>query len=282
MARQARILINRGIMTQPMRVTVADVEDAARNAGLLAELGRPLDESDCVGDAFKHASIYAQSCLGWIWRQWLLANSATTIRSQVEPLVERGLQIRDRCRSVYQRYRHDLFLLHCAIFASPEEQLRRVVEAVSHSSGEGDHSPADDGELYAAAWCGLMKYWILGHDARAATECDVIWRAYRDPQVLAAPKPLTAAWTKRNWRVFVERQTKDFEKMWNQARKDAWTVCSETSTEIVVRTDGCRIGYRWCWAHCAMALLAYRQGVEVETDPLWFPPHALKCVDRAK
>ena len=157
-----------------------------------------------------------------------------------------------------------------------------MVEAVSDSSGENGERPSDDGELYAAAWCGLIKYWILGDDQKAVAESDVIWGAYRDAQVFAAPKPLTIPWIKRDWKTFVERQKKDFEKLWSRARKDAWTVRSETTSEIVVRSDGYQIGHMWCWAHCGMALLAHRQGVEVATDPFWFPAHALKCVNVEK
>ncbi len=265
-------------MTHETKVIVEDLGDAVRNARAVAELGRPFSSSDPTGDAFKHASVYAQSCMGWIWRQWLLGSLPETIRSQVEPFVERGLQIRTYCKSSFQRSRHDLFLLHCAILASGEDQLRKVVEVVSDSSGERGERPADDGELYAAAWCGMIKNWFIGEDRKAATESDVVWSTFRDPQVLAASKLLTTPWIKRDWKTFVERQKKDFERMWNQARKDSWTVRSEIGSEIVVRTNGCRIGYRWCWAHCGLALLAHRQGVEVATDPFWFPPHALKCV----
>jgi hypothetical protein len=75
---------------------------------------------------------------------------------------------------------------------------------------------------------------------------------------------------------FVKCQQKDFEKLWNRARKDRWTVRSENSTEMVVTSERYQIEHQWCWAHCGMALLAHRQGAEVVTDPFWFPSVALE------
>jgi hypothetical protein len=132
------------------------------------------------------------------------------------------------------------------------------------------------GELYTAAWSGMMKYWILGDQAKALQQADIIWGAYRDKSLFAAPKPLVQPWLKRDWKAFVKCQQKEFEKLWNRARKDCWTVRSETSTEVVVTTERYQIGHQWCWAHCGMALLAHRQGAEVVTDPFWFPPAALR------
>ena len=86
---------------QNTKVTVVDLEHTAWKAATIAELSRPFVESDRTGDALKHASVYAESCLGWIWRQWLLRTQPETIREQVEAFVERGMQMRASCRSSY-------------------------------------------------------------------------------------------------------------------------------------------------------------------------------------
>jgi hypothetical protein len=57
-------------------------------------------------------------------------------------------------------------------------------------------------------------------------------------------------------------------------------VISEDDQEVVVNMDVVHsLPQLWCWAHCGMALLAHRQGIEVATDPFWFPLHALKCTN---
>lgn len=268
-----------------MKIKVLDLECTAGKAATLAELGRPFDESrDKLGllrDDLKYAASYAEFCLGWIWRQWLSETPKEMIRKQLETFVDRGLKLRERSFGYHKLPQHDLFLLHCAIFASDDRQLKKVVEAVADASGEKGEKPLNNGELYAAAWCGMMKYWILGDEEKAIEQSNLIWGAYRDQQLFAALKPLVVPWLKKDWTTFVKRQQKDFEKLWNRARKDGWTVRSESSTEIVVRTEGYQIGHMWCWAHCGMALLAHGQGVEVATDPLWFPAHALTGTSRS-
>ena len=44
-----------------------------------------------------------------------------------------------------------------------------------------------------------------------------------------------------------------------------------------MRVERYNVQQLWCWAHCGLALLAYRAGAEVATDPFWFPSHALQC-----
>lgn len=88
---------------------------------------------------------------------------------------------------------------------------------------------------------------------------------------------LATPWLKRDWSAFLKAQRKDFERLWSSGRKNG-TVRKETRTEMVVTVRMYPVEQVWCWAHCGMALLAHREGVEVATDPFWFPPHALKCV----
>jgi hypothetical protein len=259
-------------------IQVLGLPESIRKAENFAKFGKPIDDDDLrylAGRGLKDAAHRASNCMGWTWRQWLKGASKDLLSSRVEPFVERGLELRDRSQSYDYLPLHDLFLLHCAIFATSDSLLKTVSQRVADASGDKGSSPEDNGELYAAAWSGMMKYWILGDDEKAVQQADLIWGAYREPGVLAAPKVLVTPWLKRDWDRFRKAQESDFQKLWNRARKDAWTVRAESSSEIVVTTERYQIEHHWCWAHCGMALLAHRQGVEVVTDPFWFPSTAV-------
>jgi hypothetical protein len=167
------------------------------------------------------------------------------------------------------------------MFGSTRAQLLRLAGQVVDASGFKNYTPRNDGELYTSAWCGTFKYWILSDLKKAAKQAEIIWDSYRPPWLKAASKSLTAPWLKRDWGAFTKAQKKDFERLWSSGRKNG-TVRKETSTEMVVTVDSYPVEQVWCWAHCGMALLAYREGVDVVTDPFWFPPHALKCVPLEK
>jgi hypothetical protein len=213
--------------------------------------------------------------MGWIWRHWLLGSPKSAYAPKIGPFIDRGLEFRERSQSYDYIPLHDLYLLHCAIFAGSDAQLEAVARRVTGSAGDKGTKPADNGELYAAAWCGMMKCWILGDNEKAEQESALIWKAYRDRGVIAASKPLVMPWLKRNWDSFTKAQEKDFAKLWQRARQDLWTVKSETSKEAVVTTERYQIEHQWCWAHCGLALLAHRLGVVVVTDPFWLPEAAL-------
>lgn len=261
-----------------MNVKVLHLGESSAKAASQAEFDKPIDDLMRVGllKSGLNASAHRSSnCMGWIWRQWLAATSKEAISRKVEPFVSRGLELRELSQSYHMLPLNDLFLLHCAIFASSDSQLQMVAEQVADAAGDKGERPSDNGELYAAAWCGMMKYWILGDDSKAAQQAALIWGARREQGVFAAPQPLVTPWLKRDWDAFMKAQRKDFEKLWQRARKDCWTVKAENSTEIVVTTDRYQIRHQWCWAHCGMAMLAHRKGAEVATDPFWFPPSAI-------
>ena len=145
------------------------------------------------------------------------------------------------------------------------------------ASGLGKFQPKNDGELYLSAWCGMLKYWLLGDQAKAMQQSELIWSAYRDPSTSAATKPLVAPWLRGDWKGFLKAQEKDFEKRWARARKDG-TVLSEEGAELRVTVQRFPLEQKWCWAHAGLALLAHRRyGVDICTDPFWLPPHALRC-----
>jgi hypothetical protein len=215
--------------------------------------------------------------MGWNWFQWLLGGPVGEIRGRVEAFVDRGMAMQEISPLYEGRPGHDLFLLHCAIFASSDAQLKKVAERVVDTSGYKGHAPPNTGDLYESAWCGMVKHWILGDRDKAAQQAEIVWKAYRFPNLRASVKPLVTPWLKGDWSSFRQQQQKDFAKLWERIRKDRSAV-KENGEEIVIDVDRFSTKQTWCWAHCGMALLAHRQGAEVVTDDFWFPPHALKCV----
>jgi hypothetical protein len=246
----------------------------------VAQFGNPIDVTTkhyLQEDGFGGGRTRSVACMAWVWGQWLLNGAKPAIRAHVDPFVERGLEMEELSSLFYMRPIHELYLLHCAIFASDDAQLKKLATKVIDAAGFKTYKPQNDGELYASAWCGMLKYWILGDWQKAAEQFEIIWGANREISFRAAGKPLVTAWLKRDWKAFVKLQRKDFEKLWTRARKDG-TVISENGRETIVNMEPVRhIQHSWCWAHCGMALLANRQGIEVATDPFWFPPHALTC-----
>ena len=263
-------------------ITVANLEWALHMAEAAALFGRPIDKGDEIGllkSGLRGTQFQATGCLRWIWIQWLTTTPGETITARVEPFVERCLEMRVRCKCYDWLPQHDLMILVCAILASSDVQLTKVVETIADTYGDKGEKPVNNGELYAAAWCGMMKYWILGDLKKSSEEAGLIWGAYRDQLFCAATKPLVTPWLKRDWNAFLKAQQKDFEKLWTRARKSPSIIYSENDAELVVTTHKFHIETDWCWAHCGMAMLAHRQfGAEVATDAFWFPPHALKCV----
>lgn len=235
---------------------------------------------------FSDARCWAEGCLGWIWCQWLSQAPTERIRREVAFVVDRGMEMQERCPN--QRYRclHDLWLLHCAILAASADMVTELAERVIDSTGDTslrskDKSPPNNnGELFAAAWCGMLKYWILGDVKKAVQESEIIWGAHRYDIARVAPKALVGKWLEGDWKKFEKLQQKDFAALWERLRKHRILV-SETDTERVISFNRVGVpGTGWCWAHCGLAMLAHRQGVEVATDPFWFPLHALQCVAR--
>jgi hypothetical protein len=217
--------------------------------------------------------------MGWIWLQWLQRADSSLILDRVDPFLTKGMKLQEASSLFYMRPHADLYLLHCAIFASPWNRLKELAGRVVDATGFSGYQPENNGELYPAAWCGMLKHWILGNEAMARANFDLIWGAYRHPSSAAANKPLVAPWIEGKWTSFVKAQQKDFDRLWARGRKDG-TVRSESGDTLTVTVHGFPIEQKWSWAHCGLALLAYRRGIEVVTDPFWFPPHALKCVPR--
>lgn len=261
-----------------MKLVIENLHYSLETAEIMAEFGKPITEFDLAYLKEKGLLfVSAVGCMEWIWFQWLVGGTAAKIRKRVEPFLARGMEMQRISSQFYMRPRHDLYLLHCAIFAANDTQLEKIAKGVVDASGYKEYKPKDDGELYASAWCGMLKYWILGDRKKAIEQSDLIWNAYRSPSFSAVTKFLVIPWLKEDWKTFVKAQQKDFDKLWNRGRRNG-TVRSETEEKIVVTVQSYPYEQLGSWAHCGLALLAYRRGANVATDPFWFPAQALKAV----
>jgi len=259
-------------------IKVADLQETIERDEAKSQFDKKITDDDILGVlkiGMRDAHFRAVGCMGWIWRKWLQGASKKEIASKVRLLVKRNLELRTHMRSYDESLPlHDVILLHCAIFALENDELKNVAEQVADASGDKGKTPYDNGELYAAAWCGIIKHSILEQNQKMLEQAALIWRAYHPPGFAAASKPLTTPWLNRDWEKFAKAQSKDFEKLWQRARKDGWTVPRETDAEVIVRTRR-QIEHQWCWAHAGLAILAHKDGAQVITDPFWFPPSAL-------
>ena len=264
-----------------MKLTVEHLERGTEIAETVAAFGKPLDERNrryLLDTGLDYAR--ASGCLKWLWFQSLREAPPTKIRELVATFVDDGIERQGISPQFHHRARHDVLLIQCAAFASTNSQIKELAKQVVDASGFGKFKPKNDGELYESAWCGIFKYWILGDFKKADEQARIAWGAYRPPWLKAGGKPLTTPWLNRDWKKFRVVQQKDFDRLWSSGKKNG-IVKKFTAKEAVVNAD-LPIQQLWCWAHCGMALLAYRNGVDVVTDPFWFPPHALKIVPSDK
>jgi hypothetical protein len=209
----------------------------------------------------------------------LMKTAPDEVGDTVDDLVDDCLRAYDVVSSQHFRPRFDLLLLHCAIFAASEKQLKRVAGAVMDSRGVPGYEFKGDGDVYAAAWCGMLKHWLLGDKEMARSEFERVKGAYVHPAIRGASFELVRAWLDADWKKFNKLQQKDFQRLWTFVRKHRIVVTSG-SNSFKAKIDKISIGQNWCWAHCGLAVAAYRQGASVETHDFLFPAHSLTVVCR--
>lgn len=264
-----------------MKVTVENLQERERVWGTMAQFDKPLNPlalQFLKQSGFGDAESRAVGCMGWIWCQWLAGTPKDEFVGRVTRFVDRGMEMKKFSDHTHWRSRHDLYLLHCAIFASSEAQLKKLAESVVDAAGHGGALPKDDGELYTSAWSGMLKYAILGDAERSDKQYEIFQKSSRPTYCHAATKQLVVPWLKRDWEQFRKNQKADFEKFWSRCRKNG--VAKGTCDEgIVVNIDALSsIGQVGCWAHAGLAMLARRNGVSTESDQFWLPPHAFACL----
>lgn len=173
-----------------MNLTVEQLEHSAETAEIMASFERPIDQITreyLLNKGLDYVRVVG--CMKWLWFQWLLNGPESVIRDRVAAFVADGMERQNLSPQFHHRPRHDLLLLHCAIFASTQAQLLKLAERVVDASGFKSFTPRNDGELYTSAWCGVFKYWILGDLKRAAKQAEIIWGSYRPPWLKAGSKP---------------------------------------------------------------------------------------------
>jgi hypothetical protein len=183
-----------------MNLKIEKLQPRARVWERMAQFGQPIDPATLAylkEDGLGDGEARAVGCMGWIYSQWLMAGPATEIHKRVEEFVERGMKMQSLSPKFYKRPVHDLYLLHCAIFGSSDEQLKTLAKRVVDGSGYKKYTPRNDGELYTSAYCGMLKYWVLGEWEKAIQQSEIIWGAHHYVAYRAASKPLITPWLKR-------------------------------------------------------------------------------------
>jgi len=131
-------------MQEPIKITIENLLSNARVWEIMAQFGKPIDAvtANYLREAgFGDGRTRSVGCMGWIWCQWLLHGEIVEIRKRVESFVERGMEMQEQSSKFNMRPMHDLYLLHCAIFASSETQLKKLAERVVDASGGKNHLP---------------------------------------------------------------------------------------------------------------------------------------------
>jgi hypothetical protein len=126
-------MANFELPTSEKDIKVLSLSESARKTEGFAKFDLAIEESDLrflLGNGLKGAAHRAAHCLGWVWRQWLMGVPSKAFSSRLERFVDRGLELRARSTSYHMLAVHDLYLLHCAIFASGPAQLRKVAEQI--------------------------------------------------------------------------------------------------------------------------------------------------------
>lgn len=259
-----------------MSLTIEDLAQQGNVFEKMVQFGKPFSQLELnllKNDGFSVARSKASSCMAWIWTQWLLKADGEKVERIVSDFVARGLETHKLTSNFHYRTLHDLFLLHCAIYASSDSQLEAVAKAVVDSSGAYGSVPRNDGALYHGAYCGMLKYSILEDQSSCEKEYQVMKDAYIDP-FRGAAKPLIKTWIEKNYDGFIRNQVKDFERLWQFADKHRIVVQNGGDKTLQLRKISTE--QNWCWGHCGLAMLFHRKGAKVATDELWFPATALE------
>src|SRR5882672_1931154 len=103
-----------------IKLKVEKLLSNARVWEIMAQFGKPVDDvtkNYLKEEGFGDGRTRAVGCMGWIWSQWLLTTEKVGVRRRVESFVARGMEMQKLSSKFYMRPMHDLYLLHCAIFA---------------------------------------------------------------------------------------------------------------------------------------------------------------------
>ncbi|MFT4691887.1 MAG: hypothetical protein ACI9OD_004113 [Limisphaerales bacterium] len=260
-----------------MKTTIVEIDEYEKRWEGGSRFGEPLDDlakSYLESEGFADGAFMSECCLGWIWSQWMKARTVAGISSKVGENLSQGMQMRTESSVFTDKPLHDLLLLVSASLGGTESDLNEVAECVMDTGGDGTMQPSDSNQIHECAWTGMFKYFALKDYGKAAEEAESIWSSKAHSSIKGAAASLVKPWLARDWNAFRKQQKKDFTRLWNWSKKNKILVEKKTKRTIDLPRL-VLVKERWCWAHCAMAMLAAREGEEVETDEFWFPPSAL-------
>ncbi len=260
-----------------MKMHVGDLAEIASDFEISCGFGETFDDrriKRLEKRGFADAAIRSEWCIIWLWAQWISGVTTSRLTENVSLSLRRGISLRDYPHIFRDKPLHDLLLIVSACLGGTESDVIEVAECVMDTSGDGNLRASDINEVHLCAWTGMFKYWVLGDHEKAASEAEAIWKSRPHPSIKGAAASLVNPWLARDWDEFRKQQRKDFSRRWAWGGK--YKIVTEKKTKRVIDFRSLvLVKERWCWAHCAMAMLAAREGIEVETDEFWFPPTAL-------
>jgi len=105
----------------PMNLTIQQLKRSAEIAEIMAAFEKPIDQVTrkfLLETGLDHVRVVG--CLKWLWFQWLLNGAPSLVRDRVAAFVADEITRLNLSPQFDERPRHNLLLLHCAIFASSQ------------------------------------------------------------------------------------------------------------------------------------------------------------------
>lgn len=205
----------------------------------------------------------AHHILAWAWLMWQVDPRPGPVERGLALVPRRGLELHQHPQVTCDREQFDLLALCCAVLSGDRKLMRDFAASAWHH-GHPD-LPADTYPLYPA-WCGLLKFEVLGDAAARDAQAEVALATGRLPWVPLPGKALT--------RRFLHGDPKAFGK---QLRSDVRKF--EASVKPNAKVDGEPVfdvrkpsGHKpWPYMQAVLAKLVALRGHGVECESVWMP-----------
>ncbi len=269
------------------RVEVADIDYLIQRAEKFGRFSLPYENLYPKNDEerrFRGAGSVVEECYSWIWYQCLLETPPSTIHAVVREVVAKSIRLQAEEADLYWRAEHDLACAHLAVNGAPQEMVGQLAESMVHASEEKSR------DLCQQGWSGFMKFSLLGDNKRALEQAEIMFGATKPINLRLPSKTLMMAWLNEDWKGFNRALKESFKRRWagldkyvkyaEISKKEPVLTESEGSIKVVLKKLNQRVDGNW--QENALAILAVSKGVEVPTDPLWFPAVALEGMSFSK